>query len=207
VQLRAGVNHVLVKIGNQSGSWEFAARIPGLQGSTYVKSKEPAPEVKHRAFALATKPDGSWLHPGDADRGEKLFFDPNAGMGAICATCHVVKGKGGLIGPELSSVGTNYKRADLITSIHEPAKTIALGYEQVLVETKNGKTITGSLRSETGELMTILSADGQTHAVSKADVKSSTHLLTSLMPPGLTNSLQPEEFADLLAYLESLRGH
>jgi putative heme-binding domain-containing protein len=207
VRLRAGVNHLLVKIGNQSGTWEFAARMPGLQGSTFVRSKEPAPEVKQRAFALATKPDGAWLHAGDAVRGEKLFFDPNAPMGAICATCHVVKGKGGIIGPELSAVGTNYKRADLITSIHEPAKTIALGYEQVMVETRSGEAIVGSLRSEAGDVLTILSADGQTHTVSKNQVKTTTHLQGSLMPPGLTLSLKPEEFADLLAYLESLRGH
>jgi hypothetical protein len=45
-----------------------------LQGSTIAKAKEPAAELKQRTFALATKPDGSWLHAGDATRGEKLFF-------------------------------------------------------------------------------------------------------------------------------------
>jgi hypothetical protein len=78
VRLRAGVNHLLVKIGNQSGHLGIRARMPGLQGGTFVRSKHPAPEVKQRAFALATKADGSWLHPGDAARGEKLFFDPAA---------------------------------------------------------------------------------------------------------------------------------
>jgi hypothetical protein len=41
--------------------------------------------------------------------------------------------------------------------------------------------------------------------VKKSDVKKKTDLHVSLMPPGLTQSLKPQEFADLLAYLESLR--
>ena len=54
-----GRNALLVKIGNVGGGWEFAARIPGLDGRTFTPRKEPAPEVKQRAHALATKPDGS----------------------------------------------------------------------------------------------------------------------------------------------------
>jgi putative heme-binding domain-containing protein len=127
-------------------------------------------------------------------------------MGAVCATCHAVKGQGSRFGPELTSIGTNYKRADLITSIHEPNKTIALGFEQVVVETAGGELIAGALRSEAGDILTILSADGQSHAVPKADAKKVTHVPASLMPPGLTLGLEPEQFTDLLAYLESLRG-
>ena len=40
----------------------------------------------------------------------------------------------------------------------------------------------------------------------KADVKSQQHLPTSLMPPGLTMALKPEDVVDLLAYLETLKG-
>ncbi|HET6408317.1 MAG TPA: c-type cytochrome, partial [Chthoniobacteraceae bacterium] len=142
---------------------------------------------------------------GDAKHGEKLFFDQAAGMGAICATCHMVKGKGGQIGPDLSTVGANYKRPDLIVSLFEPSKTIALGFEQVMLETNSGEVVTGSLRSETGDALTIADATGQSRAVKKSDVKKKTDLHISLMPPGLTQGLKPQEFADLLAYLESLK--
>ncbi len=205
VQLRAGKNHLLVKIGNKSGSWNFNARLPGFEDGKFVKSKEPAPEEKQRALALAAKPDGSWLNPGDAKNGQKLFFDPGAALGGICATCHVVAGKGGQIGPDLTAVGANYKRPDLLTSIHEPSKTIALGFEQVMIETKAGEVVAGALRSEAGDAFTILDATGQTHAVKKADVKTRTDVHLSLMPPGLTAGLKPDELVDLLAYLESLR--
>lgn len=206
IKLVAGTNRLLLKIGNQGGQWEFAARVPGLQGMKYVASKEPAPELKQRAFALATKVDGSWVNSGDPAKGSRLFHDSSAPMGAICATCHIAEGKGGLIGPNLNSVGTNYKRADLITSIHEPGKTIALGFEQVMLETTGGEIFVGSLRQDAAETLTLVGADGLEAVVNKADVKSRKTLEGSLMPPGLAQLLKPEEFADLLAYLESLHG-
>jgi putative heme-binding domain-containing protein len=206
LQLKAGKNQLFVKIGNKAGSWVFHARMPGFDNGKFIKSKEPAPDEKQRLFALATKPDGSYANPGNAKNGEKLFFDQAAGMGAICATCHAVKGKGGQIGPDLGTVAANYKRADLVTSIHEPNKTIALGFEQVMVETKGGETFAGALRQETADALTLVGADGQPHVVKKADVKTQTHVPVSLMPAGLTLGLKPQEFADLLAYLETLTG-
>jgi putative heme-binding domain-containing protein len=204
--LHAGKNRLFVKIGNKGGSWVFHARIPGFENGKFIKSKEPAPDEKQRLLALAMKPDGAYIHAGDAKKGEKLFFDQGAAMGGICATCHAVNGKGGQAGPDLSAIAANYKRPDLITSIHEPSKTIALGFEQVMVETKGGDIVAGALRQETGETLTLTGADGQPHVVKKADVKTKTHIPTSLMPPGLTLGLKAEDFVDLLAYLESLKG-
>jgi len=204
--LKAGKNSLFVKIGNKGGSWVFHARIPGFENGKFVKSKDPTPEEKQRLFALATKPDGSFINPGNAKNGEKLFFDQAAALGGMCVTCHAVGAKGGQIGPALTTVGANYKRADLITSLHEPSKTIALGFEQVMLETTGGETIAGSLRAESAEAFTIVDAAGQSRAVKKTEVKKKTDLHVSLMPPGLTLGLKPADFADLLAYLESLKG-
>lgn len=206
LHLTAGVNRILVKIGNQSGPWQFAARIPGLEGNAFAIAREALPEAKQRAFALLTKGDGSFTHPGNVTRGSKIFHDPAGPLGGLCATCHAVNGKGGQIGPDLSAVAVNYKRADLITSIHEPSKTIALGYDQVLVTTKAGDVFTGAIRQETNDSMTVLGVEGQPRVVKKAEIKSRAALETSLMPAGLTLGLKPEEFTDLLAYLESLKG-
>jgi putative membrane-bound dehydrogenase-like protein len=204
--LKAGKNALFVKIGNKAGTWVFHARMPGFENGKFIKSKEPTPEEKQKAFALAAKPDGTFINAGNAKNGEKLFFDQAAAMGGICATCHAVGAKGGLIGPALTTVGLNYKRADLITSLHEPSKTIALGFEQVMLETTGGETLVGSLRAESAEAFTIVDAAGQSKAVKKTEVKKKTDLHLSLMPAGLTLGLKPQDFADLLAYLESLKG-
>jgi putative membrane-bound dehydrogenase-like protein len=206
VPLAAGKNQLLVKIGNKSGSWVFHARMPGFENGKYVKSKEPAPDEKQRAFALAANPDGSYVNAGNAANGAKIFADPTGPLGGICATCHVVNGKGGQVGPDLSTVAANYKRPDLITSLHEPSKTIALGFEQFVVETKGGDVFAGAVRQETTDALTLVGVDAQPHVVKKADLKTRTAVAASLMPPGLTLGLKPEEFTDLLAYLETLRG-
>ena len=90
-------------------------------------------------------------------------------------------------------------------SILEPSKTIALGFEQNTIETKTGETFTGALRQETADAFTLVGVDGIPHILKKTDVKSRKPLELSLMPPGLPLALKPEDFADLLAYLESLK--
>ena len=47
--------------------------------------------------------------------------------------CHAVDGKGGVVGPDLAGIGLKYKREDLMTSVLEPSKVIAQGYETVNV--------------------------------------------------------------------------
>jgi putative membrane-bound dehydrogenase-like protein len=202
----AGKNHLLVKIGNVAGTWVFAARIPGFDGTKYVQSKEPTPEERQRAYALATKPDGSWLHRGNPANGEKVFRDPAGPLAGVCATCHSAHGKGGEVGPDLSAIAANYKRPDLITSILEPSKTIALGFEQVMIETTGGDVFFGALRAQTDDTMTLVGADAVKHVIKKADVKSRTDMKTSLMPQGLTLALKLEDFTDLVAFLETLKA-
>ncbi len=206
VHFHAGKNQLFLKIGNKAASWVFHARIPGFDNGKFIKSKEPLPDEKQRLFALATKPDGSYANAGNPKNGEKLFFDQTGPLGAICATCHAINGKGGQVGPDLSAIAANYKRPDLITSIHEPSKTIALGFEQFLVETKGGETVAGALRQETAETLTITGVDAVAHVIKKADVKTRTAIPISLMPQGLTLSLKAQDFVDLIAYLETLKG-
>ena len=60
------------------------------------------------------------------------------------------------------------------------------------------------LRNESPEAVTVVGVDAQPHTVTKAEMKTLTRLPTSFMPQGLTLALKPEEFADLVAYLETL---
>ena len=82
-----------------------------------------------------------------------------------------MQGKGGQVGPDLTAIAVNYKRPDLITSILEPSKTIALGFEQFIVKTNGGDIFAGAIRQETSDAITVLGADAQPHVVKKADVK------------------------------------
>jgi len=206
LHLNAGKNRLLLKIGNISGSWEFAARMPGYENGKFTPRKEPTLDEKQRAYALAAKADGKWEHTGNPAHGEKLFFDTNGPLGGICAQCHTVKGKGGQVGPDLSAISVNYKRPDLVTSILEPSKTIALGFEQFAIQTNSGDLFTGAIRKDSDDAITILGADQMPHVVKKADIKSKTAIAISIMPQGLTLGLKLEDFVDLVSYLETLNG-
>ena len=82
-------------------------------------------------------------------------------MAGVCATCHTVRGQGGQVGPDLTPIALNYKRPDLITSILEPSKTIALGYEQVMIESKSSDVFFGALRAQNDDSMTLVGADAR----------------------------------------------
>src|ERR1051325_11242515 len=80
---------------------------------------------------------------GDPKHGETLFFGA-----ARCATCHIVSGRGGRLGPELSYVGSARPRSHLVESIREPNRQLTESpsggvYDTVTAVTRDGKTIVG----------------------------------------------------------------
>lgn len=140
--------------------------------------------------------------PGDAAAGRRTFFHVNS---AGCYKCHTVNGRGGRIGPDLSTVGRALSRERLIDSILEPSKEIAPQFVSWSIETSEGKVHTGMIVHE-NEGKTILgNAEGQLVELKTLDIAERAPQTTSVMPDKLADRLTPQEFRDLLAFLESLR--
>ena len=137
-------------------------------------------------------------HAGDAGRGRAAFL--------VCATCHTVDGSAGKVGPELGRIGDNFRRPDLIRAILNPSEAVAVGYGAVSITTHSGKTLVGIVKSATPEGLEIMGVDSQLVKIPASSVKSQQQLETSLMPAGLFAAFSQEGFADLIAYLESLRS-
>ncbi len=140
-------------------------------------------------------------HPGNAKEGKKVFNNPNM----ACVKCHKVGTEGGDIGPSLTGVGTKYDRQFLIESVLYPSKQILDGYQQTIIRMKDGDAQSGVLKVETDTEVTLFDAAAQKIVIKKMDIKEREHSKLSLMPEGLHTSLKPEEFSDLVAYLESLK--
>ncbi|HLY73486.1 MAG TPA: family 16 glycoside hydrolase [Planctomycetota bacterium] len=138
---------------------------------------------------------------GDAAHGRILFADPKTG----CARCHRIHGQGGDIGPDLTGIGTKYGRPSLIESVLYPSRQIAEGYSQTQVRMRDGGVIAGLVRSETAEELVLIDSEGRAHRLRKADVDARRLSERSLMPDGLQIALRLEDFADLIAFLESLQ--
>lgn len=197
VTLAPGVNRVLVKCGNFGGSWQFAVSVTEPANHAFLASAPASggfnPDA-YRAFALK--------HNGDAERGRTLFTDLK---GLACVKCHAVNGEGGAVGPDLSGVGALYARDELIQSVLYPSARIFSGYEPVTVATADGRILTGVVKSDGDDALEIQDAEANRITIPKDQIEDRKTADVSLMPNGLAEGLTTQDFADVIAFLETLK--
>ena len=141
-------------------------------------------------------------HCGDPVRGQRVFFDES---GVACVKCHALAGHGGPIGPDLTLVGAQFPRRDLIEHVLYPSRVVREGYQQIIIETRDGDSFSGLMKGETAEAVMLLDAKGELQTVPKNTITSRTASSLSLMPEGLQFGLSLDQFSDLIAFLESRR--
>jgi putative membrane-bound dehydrogenase-like protein len=129
---------------------------------------------------------------GDATRGKEVFT-------AQCANCHTINGQGGKIGPDLTGVGAR-DRAEILTDILDPNRSVEANYRMWSVTTKDGDTFSGRLETETQTSVEILDITGQKHVVQRKNIASLDASQLSIMPTGL-EVLPPDNIKNLLEYL------
>src|SRR4029079_10117223 len=92
-----------------------------------------------------------------------------------------------------------------ITSILEPSKQIANGYETHVVTTTAGKVLTGVFKGDDRDTVNPMDVEGKLHAIAKKDIDERRVSPLSTMPNGLNEGMTLQDFADLIAYLEARR--
>lgn len=137
---------------------------------------------------------------GDPRQGESIYRR----AALQCTVCHAIGGAGGVIGPDLVSIGASAPVDYLIDSLLEPSKKIKEGYHTTLVTLKNGKAIAGAVAREDAQEVVVRDAAGQEHRLPKSEIASHQISPVSLMPPGLTASLREDEFIHLVRFLSEL---
>jgi cytochrome c oxidase cbb3-type subunit III len=203
-----------------TGSWshggsdaELAATIgDGVPGTAMPPNKLTEQEIWEIIAYLRTLQQPPAAPSGDAGRGETLFF----GAAARCSTCHIVNGRGGRLGPELSTVGSARSRAYLVESIREPGRRLtenrtfggesSLKFDTVTLVTADGTTIVGVPLDEDTFTVQVMDAGERIHSFDKKSLKSFRHEDRSLMPRYDANRLNDADLNDLVAYLQTLRA-
>lgn len=147
--------------------------------------------------------DFALSNSGDAARGEKIFKDRN---GVACINCHRVRGEGIDVGPDLSGVGAQFDRRALAESVLFPSRAVREGYNVVDLELTDGDIISGMIRAENPESLSIQAATGPPQTIPKPKIKSRKSTGVSLMPEGFEAGLSPDEFSDLISFLQTLRS-
>lgn len=142
------------------------------------------------------------LHPGDPTRGGQWFANEQR---TRCGGCHRVNGRGGEVGPDLSHIGGKFDRPHLIESLLEPSRQIVEGFRACSISTTAGLTLTGIVKEQTADSVTLVDANAVRHSVSVADIDERQESPVSLMPEGLERLMTVEQFTDLIAYLDTLR--
>jgi putative heme-binding domain-containing protein len=136
----------------------------------------------------------------DFKRGRDMFIS------AGCQACHRLGNEGGGIGPDLTGAGNRYTLRDLVENIVEPSKVISDQYESSIIELKNGAVINGRVTGEEGGMLQVAAnpaAPGEIAEVRNADIRNRKVSPTSLMPPGLINSMNKDEIRSLIGYILS----
>jgi putative heme-binding domain-containing protein len=141
------------------------------------------------------------MKSGDAVRGKQVFES----KAAACKKCHAISGKERLAGPDLAVVGDKYTREQLMQSVLEPSAGIHPDFATLNVITKDGKAHSGVLRQRTDKEIELFDAEGKLAKIPLADVDEQHRGKVSLMPAGLFKTVKAEEFADLIAYLTTLK--
>ena len=150
------------------------------------------------------------LSGGDPGRGRTLF----AGSQVACSACHRVSGEGGIVGPDLSKIGTVRSGHDLVESLVAPSATFAQGYQSFDVLTTDGRMASGVLAggdsdqqevAAGGGILVLRDAAGKELRFAASEIDQLRRSSVSIMPQGLLAKLTDDQIRDLLAYLQSLK--
>ncbi len=144
--------------------------------------------------------------PGDPAAGEKVFW----GKGG-CGQCHEVNGRGGIVGPDLSTAAAN-SAAHLRNIILNPNSASPTPGRRrffrpmsVSVTTRGGQTIRGMVRAEDNYTLILTDLNGKLRRFDKRDLMAEHVSRESLMPADYGRLLSPTEIQNLIAYLKSLK--
>ncbi|MFO0905492.1 MAG: PVC-type heme-binding CxxCH protein [Pirellulales bacterium] len=178
--------------------------IDSLRRRQLTEHRDPA--IKARAAKVYAS-----LTPGDRlqvyeSLKSVVALTPDAANGRVvfkktCAACHRLDREGTPVGPDLFGI-RNQPKETILLHIVIPEQEITQGFAAYVVTTHEGRVLTGLLSAETPTSITLRQSLGKEETILRSDIEQIVASKLSLMPQELEKQIQPQEFADLLAYLK-----
>jgi len=137
---------------------------------------------------------------GNAKQGEVLFRGK-----AICSNCHLVKGFGKQVGPDLSEIGSKLSAEAMYVSILDPSAGISHNYETYIALLDSGQVISGLMVSQTDDSITLRTAEAIDRTFDASDVVEIKKSEKSIMPEGIHQTVDRQGLADIVHYMTTLR--
>lgn len=170
------------------GAADLAARV---LGESFHAGRPPATDTA----AWLRRLDG----PADPETGRRVFEHPRL---AGCFRCHQVEGRGARVGPDLSLIGRT-ERHWILESILQPSAMVAPNYQAWVIQTTDGRSMTGMLVNTRLDESEYLNEKGERFKLRSGDMEAVTPSRNSIMPDRLLDGLTDQEARDLIAYLMS----
>lgn len=133
---------------------------------------------------------------GNAKEGGILF----SGKGA-CAECHMIRGHGGFLGPDLSDIGAKRRLGEIREAIVNPAKLSTTGYRAVVLTDAPGHHLRAIVKQESDWSISVLDEHGKLHLLRGAEMRTVTSKDQQWMPVNYAQLFSESELQDLLAFL------
>ena len=136
--------------------------------------------------------------------------NPSAGAEIVtgkgeCLSCHRVRGAGSRLGPDLTDVGVGRLAEQLHASLVDPNAEILPENRRYRVVTRDGTTVEGRLLNHDTYQVLMMDAKEHLRSFDKAALREHGFVKESAMP-SYRGKLTPQELADLVAYLMTLKG-
>ena len=137
--------------------------------------------------------------PADAAHGREVFRKQ-------CAQCHRLENEGTVIGPDLLAL-TDRSAEALLIAVLDPNRAVEPRFVEYSAVTRNGRVYAGIIAAETGNGVTLIDAQGASHALLRSDLDELVSTGKSLMPVGAEELLnQPQDLLDLIAYVRAVES-
>jgi cytochrome c oxidase cbb3-type subunit III len=137
--------------------------------------------------------------PGDPVRGKTAFF----GKGE-CSSCHMMRGEGGFLGPDLSTYGSTRPAKSISDAIINPARIPDPAFRMAVAMTRDGQWLSGVVRNEDNFSVQLQTPDGAFHFLSRFDLRRLEYESKPVMPTNYGERLDRKELDDLVSYMVSV---
>ncbi len=174
--------------------------IPGTDMPSFGLGLNERSTRQAATYVLSLSRAASRPGPGNAERGAALY------QSSGCGSCHVVDGRGGILGPELTTIGSRRGSVYLRESVVKPAAAHPPGYLVVRAVPNSGPEVRGIRVNEDVFAILIRDAGGNVHSLQKSELARVDRELEATLMPSYESRLAPAQLDDLVAYLATLRG-
>jgi len=159
--------------------------------------KDLPPEEDRQLALINARREAFTKSEGKAEAGLAIFTK-------TCAGCHRLEGKGAKVGPDLDGIGLRGLER-LLEDTLNPNRNVDQAFRTTVMELKDGKSLTGLLLREEGEVLVVVNDQSKEVRVPKTEVEAQRLLKLSPMPANIAEQLSPDDFNSLMAYLLSQR--